>query len=137
MRTLWMVVFLLTGSYANSQVAAKDTLKPKPDITHFLKIIDGTYGDTLTRHVWLLGNPDCHRCEEVKAKFKEYSIDFLEYDVRESEILGIAYELVRKYEKSEKLSFSFPIVVVNTRVYYNFPDIGVMVEEIRKSNTRN
>lgn len=132
MRTLWIFLFLLTGFLANSQTAAKDTITPKPDITHFLKIIDGTYGDTLTQHVWLLGNPDCHRCEDVKAKFKEFSIAFTEYDVRNSEILGIAYELVRKYEKSEKLSFSFPIVVVNTRVYYNFPDIAVMVEEIRK-----
>jgi len=127
--TIFIVLFAYT---INAQIVRQDTLKQKPSYVHFLQIIDGTFSDTLLPHVWLIGNPDCHRCEDVKAKLKEFKIAYTEYDVRDNELLGITYELVRKYEKTEKLAFSFPIVVVNKRVFYNFPDIPVMVEEVRK-----
>jgi len=126
-------IFLLLFSYTiQAQSVKQDSIKQKPSYVHFLQIIDGTFSDTLQPHVWLIGNPDCHRCEDVKAKLNEFKIQFTEFDVRDNELLGITYELVRKYEKTEKLAFSFPIVVVNKRVFYNFPDIAVMVEEVRK-----
>jgi hypothetical protein len=130
---LYGIIILLFFTYTiNAQTVIQDTVKPRPSYIQFLQIIDGSFSDTLVQHVWLIGNPDCHRCDDVKAKLKEFQIPYTEFDVRDNELLGITYELVRKYEKSEKLAFSFPIVVVNKRVFYNFPDIAVMVEEIKK-----
>lgn len=132
MKALLLVVIFIFPWIINAQEVGNDTLKGKLPLTHFFQIINGTYADTLTSHVWLIGNPDCHRCLEVKEKLDEAKIPYIEYDVRDPEIMGIAYELVRKYEKSDKIAFSYPLVVVNHRVYYNIPDINVMVKEIKK-----
>lgn len=131
MKKLLYLAFIFLPYLADSQETVKDTLKPKPSVTHFLQIIDGTYSDTLTDHVWLLSNPDCHKCLEVKEKLTKAGISYIEYDVRDPEILGLAYELVRKFEKSEKIAFSYPLILVNYRLYYNFPDVDVIIKEIK------
>ena len=45
--------------------------------------------------------------------------------------INLAYDLVKNAEKSEKLSFSFPIVVVNTKLYYNVADLKVLADQIK------
>ncbi len=124
-----ILIFLFLFIAVKSQTV--DTTIKKLPVEHFQEILKGTYTDTLSTHIWIFGNTDCHRCEELHTLFLERNLPWIEYDMHDPNNINLAYDLVKNAEKSEKLSFSFPIVVVNTKLYYNVADLKVLADQIK------
>jgi hypothetical protein len=128
-KTFFYLFFVLIINTLSAQTT--DSVITKLPIEQFRQIIAGTYTDTLSTHIWVFGNTDCHRCEEFHNLLKERKLPFTDYDMRVPEYINVAYDLVKNAEKSEKLSFNFPIVVVNKDLYYNVFDLKWLADKIK------
>jgi glutaredoxin len=120
---------VLIISALNAQT--NDTINARLPIDQFRQIIAGTYTDTLSTHIWVFGNTDCHRCEEFHNLLKERNLPFVDYNMRVPEYINIAYDLIKNAEKSEKLTFNFPVIVVNKDLYYNVFDLKWLADKIK------
>ena len=132
--TLIITILSSFPTISKAQIETIDTSKtPMLPIGHFKAILADTYTDTLTTHIWVFGNPDCHRCTDLHKLLVDNNISYVEYDMRDPRYFNISHDLVVKVAKTESLSYSFPIVVVNTKIYYSIPDIQVFFEELKKN----
>lgn len=113
-----------------------DTLKNKSAIELCKKVLANDKTHPLYNRVSVFGNPDCGHCREVEALMKEKNIDFDVYDLRDNKLLMSVHELIVAQKNSEKMAYSYPIILYKGEVYFNFKDPAVFVDELNKKITR-
>jgi hypothetical protein len=129
-----VIVSLVCGLCLNvsAQTPGSDTLNKGKPITQFDEIYNGVYSDTLTTHIWVFGNPECPRCEEFKALLKAAAVPFIDYDMRDYELAMQIHNLIVKQAHTQRISYGFPVVIVNTKIYYSIPDLMKFTVELKE-----
>ena len=113
--------------------AVKEELLP---LDHFERIMSRNFvKDPANTRVSVFGNHECGRCTKITEFLTGAGIKFTEYDLGVSEYRSIMHKLVY-FVNGKPLGFSFPVVVVDDRVYFNIQRLdkfnAEIIEEIKQ-----
>ncbi len=128
----YLSVFAFLLNTAFGQETKDNNASKELSVKELLKkgVYDSTALDVSKTYVHVFYNTGCGRCSMVTKGFKNRNIDFIEYNIRNSENRNVMFRLVEKTNKSR--GFSYPVVVVDDSVYYSIPDLGKFISDTGK-----
>ena len=133
---LLIISFIITFSFTLAAqqpvnvVLPVDTIKNKAAIELCKKILANDKSDPLFNHVSVFGNPDCAHCRDVEALMKEKNIAFDVYDLRDNNLLISIHDVIAAKNSSQKMAYSFPIILYKGEAYFNFKDANAFVDDL-------
>ncbi|MDA3844321.1 MAG: glutaredoxin domain-containing protein [Candidatus Kapabacteria bacterium] len=108
-------------------IAVKEELLP---LDHFVRIMSRNFvKDPSNTRVSVFGNHECGRCTKITEFLADVGVKFTEYDIQNKTYRSIMHKLVY-FVNGKPLGFSFPVVVVDDRVYYNIQRIDKFNDEV-------
>jgi len=87
------------------------------------------------KELLFFSNDGCGKCAKAQTYFQTHQMPFEKLAIRENRPL--MYEFIRQKTKGEKVGISYPVLVYGDSIYFNFPNMNKVLEEIRNLMTKD